>query len=425
MNIASSIALGNIELTRIFFALTTLLISAHFFGYLFHKFKLPKVIGEIFGGFLLGPTVLGYLFPQAHNWLFNAFAEEGKLISLVYWFGLILLMFVSGFEIQKKFSGEDKKIVGAIILGATVIPFIAGWIAPSIYDFSRYLGPKNNMLALQIVIAIAVAVTSIPVISKIFIDLNVLHTHFAKVVLAAATIQDIILWIALAIATGLVSGTAAMSFTGITSSVLITVAFFVLSLAFMPKVINFGNSLKYNLLIKSSAAGYVLFICFLFSALASILNVNIVFGAFLAGIAIGLMPNEKFEKEKNHVREIGLAFFIPIYFAIVGLKLDLIRHLDLGFLLWFLVFSSFFEISGTMLVAKAIKKDWLSSFNLGVAMNTRGGPGIVLATVVFDLGIINETFFVTLVLAAVITSLAAGYWFKYVLSKGWDLLKIA
>ncbi|MBN3040099.1 MAG: cation:proton antiporter [Candidatus Omnitrophica bacterium] len=425
MNVVSSITLDNIELTRIFFALTTLLISAHFFGYLFHKFKLPKVIGEIFGGFLLGPTVLGYLFPQVHNWLFNAFAEEGKLISLVYWFGLILLMFVSGFEIQKKFSAEDKKMVGAIILGATVIPFIAGWIAPSMHDFSPYLGSKNNMLALQIVIAIAVAVTSIPVISKIFIDLNVLHTHFAKVVLAAATIQDIILWIALAIATGLVSSATAMSFTSITSSVFITVAFFVLAFTFMPKVINFGNSLKYNLLIKSSVAGYVLFICFLFSALASILNVNIVFGAFLAGIVIGLMPNEKFEKEKNHIREIGLAFFIPIYFAIVGLKLDLIRHLDLGFLLWFLVFSSFFEISGTMLLAKAIKKDWLSSFNLGVAMNTRGGPGIVLATVVFDLGIINETFFVTLVLAAVITSLAAGYWFKYVLSKGWDLLKIA
>jgi hypothetical protein len=56
-------------------------------------------------------------------------------------------------------------------------------------------------------------------------------------------------------------------------------------------------------------------------------------------------------------------------------------------------------------------------------MNARGGPGIVLATVAFDLGIINETFFATLVLIAIITSLSAGYWFRYVLSKGWELLK--
>ncbi len=421
-NIAESITLNNLELTRFFFALVLLLAFSNFFGYVFHKYKLPKVIGEIFGGFLLGPTVLGHFFPQAHDWLFNAFSGEGKLISLIYWFGLILLMFVSGFEIQKRYSGEDRKIVGAVIMGATVIPFLAGWVAPYIYDFSGYIGPKNNMFALQIVIAISVAVTSIPVISKIFIDLNILHLRFAKVVLAAATIQDIILWIALAIATGLVS-TAAISFTGIASSVLITIAFFVLTIAFMPKAVHFGNMLKYNLLIKSSVAGYVLFICFLFSALASILNVNIVFGAFLAGIVIGLMPDEKFEREKNHIKEIGLAFFIPIYFAIVGLKLDLIHHFDLGFLLWFLLFSSFFEITGTMAAAKIIGKDWLSSLNLGVAMNTRGGPGIVLATVVFDLGIINVTFFVALVLAAIITSLAAGYWFKYALSRGWELLK--
>jgi len=56
-------------------------------------------------------------------------------------------------------------------------------------------------------------------------------------------------------------------------------------------------------------------------------------------------------------------------------------------------------------------------------MNTRGGPGIVLATVAFDLGIINEIFFVTLVMIAVVTSLMAGYWFRLVLSKKWPLLK--
>ena len=91
---------------------------------------------------------------------------------------------------------------------------------------------------------------------------------------------------------------------------------------------------------------------------------------------------------------------------------------------WFgLLFTTLFETVGTLLAAKLIKKDWLSSFNLAVAMNTRGGPGIVLATVAFGLGIINQTFFVTLVLIAIITSLLAGYWFKYVLSKGLTLLK--
>ena len=70
-----------------------------------------------------------------------------------------------------------------------------------------------------------------------------------------------------------------------------------------------------------------------------------------------------------------------------------------------------------------MRQDWLSSFNLGMAMSNRGGPAIVLATIALDLGIINETFFVTLILIAIVTSLSSGAWFRYVLAKGLPLLK--
>lgn len=414
--------LNNLELTRFFFAIVLLLVSALWFGYVFKKFKLPKVIGEIVGGLVLGPTLLGYLAPGAYNWLFTAFSSEGKLISLIYWIGLILLMFVSGFEIEKSFSKGDKKIIIALLLGSTLIPFAAGWIAPRFYDFTPFLGVKGNPLALKIIIAIAVAVTSIPVISKIFIDLKIMNTRFARIVLATATIHDIILWVALAIATGLVSSTS-LSATSITSTVIITLLFFGVALLIMPKLIRYTSKLRYNLIIKSSVSGYALFICFFFAALASILDVNIVFGAFLAGVIVGMLPSEKFSKVKENIKEFSLSFFIPIYFAVVGLKLDLVHHFDIIFFIGFFLFTAFFETFGTLLASKIIKIDWPSSFNLAVAMNTRGGPGIVLATVAYDMGIINETFFVTLVMNAILTSLLAGYWFKYILTKGSVLLK--
>ncbi|HXV64066.1 MAG TPA: cation:proton antiporter [Vicinamibacteria bacterium] len=421
MSVSETVTLSNLELTRTFFAIALLLVSAHFFGYLFQRFALPRVIGEIFGGLLLGPTGLGFIWPDAHNWIFNAFQAEGKLISMIYWFGLVLLMFISGFELEKSVDKKDRRMILAILLGSTVVPFLAGWMAPTFYDFSPYLGTKANMPALKIVIAIAVAVTSIPVISKIFLDLDIIHTRFAKIVLATATIHDVFLWIALAIATGLVSATT-LGIGNIVSTVVITIVFFALALSVMPRLIRFTNGFRYNLLIKSSSSGYVLFICLLFSATASVLDVNIVFGAFLAGIVIGVMPRDRFGEAKKHIKEIGLAFFIPLYFAIVGLKLDLVHHLDFMFFLGFLMFASVFMTAGTLVAARLAKKDWLSSFNLAVAMNTRGGPGIVLATVAFDLGIINQTFFVALVLIAIVTSLLAGYWFKYVISRGWPLL---
>jgi len=418
----SKITLTDLELTRIFFSIVVLLASAHGIGYFFQRIlRVPKVIGEIIGGLILGPTILGFFFPSVHQWIFQAFASEGQLLAIIYWIGLVLLMFISGFEIEKSITRGDKKIAGALFVGATAIPFLVGWFAPSFYDFSPYLGPNGNMLSLTIIIAIAVAVTSIPVISKIFIDIGIINTRFAKIVLTTATVQDVVLWAALAVATGLAGG-AMLSVCTIVSKVFITLIFFAVTLLVMPRLFEFANMSRFNLLMKASPTGYVLFICFLFAAIASILSVNIIFGAFLAGIVVGLTSNEKVVRVKAHIKEIGLGFFIPIYFAIVGLKLDLIHHFDLWFFLGFLLFSMFFETISTIIAARAVSQDWLSSFNFGVAMNARGGPGIVLATVAFDLGLINETFFVTLILIAIVTSLAAGYWFRLVLSKGWNLL---
>ena len=276
MSIMESVSLSSLGLTRLFLLIGFLLASAHLWGYIFYKCKLPKVIGEIFGGFLFGKTVLGFFFPDIYRWLFYAFKEEGKLVSIFYWLGLIMLMFISGFEIQKSFDREDKKIIIAISLGSTIIPFVAGFFAPLCFGSSSFIGIKENVFALQLIIGTAVAITAIPVISRIFLDLNIMHTRFAKIILTTATLHDVILWCVIAIATGLASSQTLVPLS-IVSTVFITVAFFGLSLTVLPKIIKFSNSLKYNFLIKSSVSGYALVICFIFVTIASILNVNIVF----------------------------------------------------------------------------------------------------------------------------------------------------
>src|SRR5207247_1787280 len=200
------------ELTRFFIALVLLLFSAYAGSFLFDKLKLPRVIGEIFGGLLLGPTVFGYLFPRSENWIFSAYPSEGQLLSLVSWLGLILLMFISGVEIHGTFNREDKRTAVAFLLGATILPFLIGVGVSRVYDFSPYAGPNSNPLSLSIIIGIAVAVTSIPVISKIFLDLKIMGTRYARIVLAIATVEDSILYAGLAIATG-VAGASVPSHT--------------------------------------------------------------------------------------------------------------------------------------------------------------------------------------------------------------------
>src|SRR3989442_11158523 len=136
MSLASTFTLSSLELTRFFFAMVLLLFTAHSFGFLFYEAKLPRVIGEIFGGLVLGPTFLCFLAPDAENWVFGAFASEGALISVISYIGLVLLIFISGFEIQRSFSKEDRKIASSFLIGATVVPFIIGMLVPYFYSLA-------------------------------------------------------------------------------------------------------------------------------------------------------------------------------------------------------------------------------------------------------------------------------------------------
>src|SRR6266851_1821824 len=399
MSLAATITLSSLELTRFFFAMVLLLFTAHSFGFLFYEIKLPRVIGEIFGGLVLGPTFLGYFRPDAEIWVFSAFPSEGALISVISYFGLILLMFISGFEVQRTFSRQDRKIAISFLLGATVIPFIIGVLTPYVYNFAPYSGPNGNMLSLAIIVGIGVSVTSI---SKIFIDLRIMDTRFAKIVLAIATVEDVIQFGALAIATG-VGASASTSLSLVVFTALVTVAFFAAALLGLPRMIRYTIRSRFKVLIKTHPSRYALFLCFSLVVAASLLNVNIIFGAFLAGIAIGMMPEEVFTLAKAQIKSISLALFTPIYFAVVGLKLDLIHSLDIFFFLGFLIFSTSLKGGGALVVGRLIKQKRLASLNLAIALNDRGGQGIVLANVAFDMSIISEAFFVALVLTAIIT----------------------
>jgi Kef-type K+ transport system membrane component KefB len=129
-----------------------------------------------------------------------------------------------------------------------------------------------------------------------------------------------------------------------------------------------------------------------------------------------------FTEALDAIGKVAFAFFIPIYFAIVGLKLDLVH----GFSLWltaaFLLGSCVVKMLSVGLAGRFAGFRGLDLLNLSLTTNARGGPGIVLASVAFDAGIISSKFYTALVLAAVLTSQFAGAWLDYVLRRGWPLL---
>ena len=413
-----AISIENLAVTKFFLAISLLLLSAQFFGYLFTKLRMPKVVGEIFGGLILGPTLFGYFLPEVYK---RIFLSIGPLLAIIYWLGLVLLMFTSGFEVERDYDKKDKKTIAWLVVGSTAVPLIFGWIATGFFDANKLIGTANNPLALKLIIVSAIAVTSIPVLSKIFLDLGIIKTRFAKIVLSTATFHDVILWVLITIAASLVAG-AAVSISTISSYVAISLVFFAVALLLMPRLIKFVDNLRLNLIPKNYETGFILLILLFFVVVASYFDINVVFGAFLAGIAVGFIKNPKFRKSKIYAKEFSLSLFVPIYFAIVGIKLDLIHHLDLVLFVLFFLFAFLAQGIGVFITTKLLGYSTRQCFNYAIVMNDRGGPCIVLATLAFDLGIINENFFVTLILLAIITSITAGSWLKYVINKKWDVL---
>ncbi|MBV8672765.1 MAG: cation:proton antiporter, partial [Acidobacteriaceae bacterium] len=173
--------MSNADLTSVLFLLLVLAGLAQLLGWLFVKLRQPKVVGEILAGVVLGNAVVGR-WPAAAHFIQNA-RRHGDVFDFVYWLGLLLLMFLAGAETQLLFTREDRRSVSWLVILGTGLPFVAGLgLAPWVIRPSL-AGPAGNRISLTIVLAVGVAVTSVPVVSKIFADLKILHTRFARLVL--------------------------------------------------------------------------------------------------------------------------------------------------------------------------------------------------------------------------------------------------
>ena len=410
----------NAQLTPVLFALLLLVGFAQLLGYLFVRLRQPRVIGEILAGVVLGPALLGRVPAIAH--IMDGAKHQGNILDFVYWLGLLLLMFLSGAETQQLFSREERREVGWLTIVGTGLPFLLGlafgpWlIRPSL------AGPNGNRASLIIILAVGVAVTSVPVVSKIFADLKILHTRFARLILGVAVLEDIVLWFALAIATAM-AGTAVLNPRAMSYHLISTVAFFLLGLTIVPRAIKKLNKARFNVLAQQSPLGYAIAVLLAYCVIAGLLDVSMVFAAFLAGFAVVHKKRRIFADALDSIGKMSFAFFVPVYFAIVGLKLDLVRGVSLWMMAAFIVGSCIVKILSVSLAARFAGFRGLDLINLAITTNARGGPGIVLASVAFDAGIISSRFYTTLVVAAVLTSQIAGAWLEYVLRKGWPLLK--
>ena len=415
---------------HVLLALAVLLATAHGFGHVFARLRQPRVVGEIIGGLVLGPTVLGAVAPALQTWVFSSRPATGFVLGAVYQVGLLLLMFASGAEVRSTFESGERRTAVVITVVGTLLPFLGGLWFFGWFDLTRFVGPANNATAFLLVLAVAMAVTSIPVISRIMHDLGILGTPFARIVLSAAVLEDVLLYAVLAVTLGLVGSRqedivglpALLSVQGNATlstlyHVAVTLAFFTLALTTGPSLFRRAVRSRLNLIHRSSPTAFLLVVMFLVSGVCLLLGVAPLFGAFVAGI-ITQTEDAQLQEAQQAIKQFAFASLIPMYFALVGLRLDLSTGFDVLFFAALLLYASALKSASVYLGARLAGERPVGARNLAAALNCRGGPGIVLASLAFDAGIVNGAFYAMLVLLAMITSIAAGSWLETVVRRG-------
>jgi Kef-type K+ transport system membrane component KefB len=404
----------------VFSELLLLLVMAYAGGALLARLRQPRVIGELLGGVVLGPSVFGLAFPAAQQAVFPDDATTSAVIGVVAQAGLLCLLFVTGNNLESLFARGERRPSIVLAGCGLVIPFAAGIALLHASDAEHLLGPAHDRTALALVFAAAIAVTSIPVISRIFLDLRIIRTRFARIVLGSALIEDVVLYAVLAVAVGIAVGGASQF--GLADALAVrpgTAAdatyYAVAVAALLLGALRFRGSHAAAALARATgdslAATGVVALTVTCGVLA--LGLPLLFGGLIAGLAVGGAHGEHAAgRAQAEVERVAMSSLIPFYFATVGFKIDVSAGLDLGFAVAFVAVACLVKGASVYAGARLLREPPAAAVDFAVALNARGGPGIVLASVALDADIISQQFYTVLIGLAIVTSSLAGSWLE-------------
>jgi len=408
--------------------LAVILGAARLFGYIMKRMGQPAVLGELAAGIVLGPSLLGWVFPDVFKAVFQAHLANPTVVEFygsvmkqpvpnpldtVSTVGLILLMLLTGLETDIRVMRNMGRAAFMASFFGMLIPFISGLLLGMALDDSYVTA--TGRLPLVLFMATAMAISAMPVIAKILIDLNMLKRNFGMVILSAAVVDDTIGWVILALISGLVTTGAVDGM-----QVLVTLAWlvgFLAVAAFMLYPLLNWWILRSQTELKSGGELVLVTVVALFCAAATeAMHVHAVFGAFIAGVLLrqctGLSRENLFRLET-----VTMALFAPLFFGSVGLRVDLTTLSSIWLPLIVIGVAVFGKIVGCFLGGVLGRMPRWEALALGCGMSARGAMELVVAKVGLELGILNSELFSSIVLMALVTSVLAPLMLKAIAHK--------
>jgi Kef-type K+ transport system membrane component KefB len=392
--------------------LVVLVVGARLGGELATRAGVPPVVGEICFGILVGPSCFGLLWPEAFRALFPADAAQRSLLQLVGWLGVIFLVLIAGLETRLGVLRRGGRVTVMTWIGGFALPFGAGlalgWLVPP-----SQIGPGTDRRTFALFIAIAISISAIPVIARILMDLGLLRTTIGMLVISTAVADDTAAWVLLSLVTALrTGGSQGMASVGWTLGG--TALFLVLALTVGPKLVRRALRLSRRLRGRNAATFMTLALVFSGGLATQAIGVHLVLGSFVVAVLIG-RTQQRDSASDEAIRDVGMAFLIPLFFAYAGLSADLttLRGPALVVAAAALAVAFVSKILGAALGARLGGLPLWEAAAVGVGLNARGAMELVIAAIGLSLGILTDSMYASLVLIAVVTSLTAGPLLRY------------
>ena len=377
------------------------LLMVRLFGFLFKHIGQPGVIGEIVAGIVLGPSVLGYFFPDVFQALFPP--ESLTNLELLSQVGLVLFMFVIGMELD--FSVLKNKINETLVIShaGILVPFFLGIVA-SYWIYEEYAAAQTAFLPFALFIGISMSITAFPLLARIIQERNMTKTSLGTLAIASAANDDVTAWCLLAVVIAIAkAGTFASALYAIGLTALYIIIMFMVVRPFLKKV---GEVYANQEVINKTFVALILLILIISSTLTEIIGIHALFGAFMAGVV--MPPSIGFRKVMmEKVEDIALVFFLPLFFAFTGLRTEigLINSPALwGVCLLLITVAVAGKLGGCAVAARLVGGSWKDSFTIGTLMNTRGLMELVALNIGYEMGVLPPSIFVILVIMALVTT---------------------
>ncbi|MBU6401749.1 MAG: cation:proton antiporter [Verrucomicrobia bacterium] len=375
-------------------------------GRLARRVGQPAVIGEMLAGIILGPSLLGWIWPGAFHFLFPA--PSLVTLRLLSRIGVCLFLFVVGMELD---LGQLKQRAHAAVVVSQVsilCPFFLG-VAVSLALFPGLAGARTTFLAFALFLGISMSITAFPVLARILDERALTRTSLGALAVACAAANDITAWCLLAFVVAIAKSS------GLAAAVLslgLLVLFVVTMVGWIkPRLPRWIAGVCDAVSTPSPGAMGAVLVFLLASALATdLMGIHALFGAFLAGV---VMPahGEFRDYLKVRLEHFSSVFLLPLFFAFIGLRTQIGLLTDPGSLLVcaeLILVATLGKLGATTVTARLSGVGWIDAFALGAMMNTRGLVELIALNIGYDLGILSPQIFAMLVVMALVTTCLTG-----------------